>query len=335
MYGIKVTGFNQNLCISSNEKSLIYAGKPTFVSAYYPYDDPGVKFIRQRNGGTWEEAVGSPRREIWVYSDFYSCVNKGWNRDLTDTIGFFTYHIYSKVEPLVFIYSQSGVAATVIGIEATGSTDPVTGFNQWAIKVAVGYPAGVRSGALSDMDLYCFDEVNTESLDSDTWGIELYKSGEVTFSTRAKPLVIKEIVEVSSLTTALEMTTTTLERSKSDLGSLSKQAFLSVDFARYDHYYTDGAQQIGTRESYLVWTGTGYIVKYKCGNKINYWPSWKVYGLFGGLTYNDTTQDIDAGAFEMDVISMDAVTSAPASGITDVYHSLPAYIPVIDGANYD
>lgn len=334
-FGLHWKNGDGNLSISSEEKSLEYIGAPTLKSTFDPASVNGLYYEELYNGTnrtTDSGVAGVDRVAVWSWTwGAWQCTNPSglyWENGYSDDVRVFEYLIYSRVKPLIFIYCASGYTGVVIGIVATGDTDPVTGYPEWSIKIAGAAALGAGDYIVNNIDIYCFDQItDTEN----TYGIQVFDgSSNLMFMNTDHPLVVKDILEITNLTTALVLTCDTLVNDIGDLDNLSKPAFLALDFAHFEGVVSSATYK---RVAYY-WYG-GYPPAEHCDDYRTYYPKFTYSGIFGGLKWNAVSQEIDAAGITLKTTDLDAVVGAPTTGITTIYESFPAYIPIIDGADYD
>jgi len=331
-YGLLVTGHNNTVCLNSDVKSMVYMGKATRITGtnltLFPADLTGnrVEYIFWLNRTTnYPAAAGHRDITCTGYCNSGNSVNT-----LPNDNGCYTYSIESYSYPQVFVNTTNyNVTGIVLAIVDTGTTGP-QGWPIWYIKLGVSYPVGWRDTALPYLSLYCFSPIPPTT--STNYGIATYDSaGNITFSNATKPLRIKDIISVNSISfsdpnnlTTISINHTRMANPVVSVYDMTKPSFLNIDFARYQWLRSFNLGNI----AYGYNDYWGYCEDYA--------PTYGYLNqtfLIGGLRPNLTDTDIAFNLLGLDTTAYGCLRN-PASSLGK-YEQLPSYVPVIDGADYD
>jgi hypothetical protein len=315
-FGLKTSGFDQSLSVSSEIATMVFMGKATRVTG------TGLTYFGADQGAT-----------SLTCSGMGVCGGGSVTISLTPSNdnGVFTYSIASPNKPAVFINSTNvSIFGTVFGIANSGTTG-ANGWPLWYIKVCVSYPTGLRENALPSVSVYCFDRI--PNVAPAGYGLALYNaSGDLTFSSAYKPLKVKDILLISSSNTPASLGNIIYNKSYltnpvTPALSITKPAFLNVEWGRYQVFTGGGGVNVCTQFTQIGFS----ITCVQCG--INY-ANWNQTFLTGGINVNATQTDIVVNL----IGQIPGAITCGNSGIPNYYiknEALPVYIPVINGGDYD
>ena len=323
-YGLITTGYNNFVLISSEEKSLTFGNKA--------YRKAGDYYIQDLAGGykvfnnTDYNSSGSHTTgvyQLYCRGEVNGCAAHSANVTLPDETGFWTYQVDNLDSyPTIFINTTNiNTAATVIGVKRIGTT------KSYEFKVLVSFSSGRRSSAEAEVNIYCFHAKATSS--SSGFGLNMYNSaGEPTFNVNDKLLVIGDILTVTAIGGTKEAPTETssfLASPPTAATSMSKPAFLSMDWARPSHEALN-SYSVGQWDSYDG----------ECDGSNSYRT--KFVQKFIGSSFNvksDGTARLHISGTHIDSFQCGIGGGASASNMTWNIGQLPMYVPITDGAKYD
>jgi len=322
-FGLAAYGFNSTISISSDSASMVFVGKAARITGtgltYFPGDE-ATRVVRcNAAGGTLAVCGGASFANISLKP--------------SDNLGIFTYEISAPTKPAVFVSSTNvSVFGSIYGIASSGLTAP-NGWPVWYIKVGVSYPLGLRTGALPFLSIYCFTRIpDTPPIGH---GIAVFNgAGVPTFSSAYKPLRIKDIVRLVSTSSPASLSNLVITKSYLSTPvvptlQVVKPAFLNVDWGRYN---VKTIQNIGLYTCVRYSLINGQMICVQCGYAHS---SWEETFVTGGINVNSQRTDL--------IVSLvgqlpGTVQCSGGSGNSVTYtksEALPAYVPVIDGSDYD
>lgn len=323
-YGIKLLGHNNHLLIDGDTKNLYFVGKATRRTnsgdTRYGSDFQSTWVSMRRSNNIEASGNYNSTGERWVYclSETNGCSTGSSKFTVPDETVYATYTISNCPQtPTVFIGTSGGNHGGVLGIRSLGS-------NSWEIRVLISYPTGQRSQAFTGVDFYCFNPFTSATTG---YGINVYGSnGSAVFSSGKKPLVIKDVVSITSFSGSnisnINVTGSGLSNPAVAYSSMSKPTFLNVDYARLKDNKTFSFTWCGWDSYWGECDG--------CSSSTGSLTQWF---LSAGVHVNPSNNNL---VFQFTGIDADnPKCTGASSGITWYKQPLPIYIPVIDGADYD
>lgn len=361
-FGLKLSGLNNSLPISSFAKALIFRGKAARVTGpgmtFYPADAVGTdSFVNgqyQSSGYTVSYAPGvAGRIRHFSRNGFNGGLSTAFDGAAIRNIVVLTYEVVCPDLPTVFINSTNQ--------DVTGSIQTISLFasagaaSVWRMRVNVGFPVGLSEVAIqAALTLYCFSPIVAADL-QDGYGLRTFTaSGELAYSSELRPLRAKDYVTITGSSTPADLANLIYAREfcptpEKSVFSMAKPAFMNVDFARYG------------------WSETPYIpywpYVYTFTNNIYiFWRYCVVYDFAttgvtvknGELSFNLSAIDAKIEPFDITVLPPNKfwknqadtsslksfevwppTSSRQAQYITYKHEMFPCTIPIIDGADYD
>lgn len=363
-FGLKLFGANNSLPISSFAKTMVFRGKGFRLfganSTFYPADTIGTdSFVNgqyQSPGYTVSYAPGAAGKLRHYARDGFSGNLTNWFDGVAiRNIVVMTYQLESQGldQPTVFINSTNP--------DVTGSIQTISlsftfgGYSVWRARVNVGFPVGLSDAEIgSSLTLYCFSPITEFDIQSG-YGLRTFTAnGELAYSSELRPLRAKDYVTITGSSTPANLADLIYAREfcqnpEKSVFSMTKPAFMNVDFARYgwsDTPYTPYWPYLFTytNNTYIYWR---YCVVYD-------FATTGVTVKNGELSFNLSAINAKIEPFDITVLPPNrfwknqADTSAlkwfelwpPASSrsaqyITYKHEMFPCTIPIIDGADYD
>jgi len=306
---------NGQFLLSAESASLVFVGKATWLSTTIASSRPGYglqrHFYRQSGALKSEDSTISSPNGVYTLRVTDSCGNSSTvTATMPDDVGYMEFSISCAEKPFVFIDG----AASIHAISSSGGI--------WVIR-AYGKHTPLPT-------LYCFSTPVTASGN----GMALYDSaGSLTYSTDYKPIVIKDFASVNSVSinaaqTGFDSDTTC---NTDILDSLSKPAFLAVDWLRTDFVSNQRSRRIDVYSSSL-----GCVYYFSCPYALM-----KITQRFAGagFKYNTATKvvDINVAGYENHSATINSCDGTATSSMFQNLQKapLPLLIPIIDGAMYD
>ena len=341
-FGLMASGYNTYTVVTSEGKSLVYAGKATqqtgsgdtyYVQDQYSQDkryekdsyDSGCS--AQANGSdnpcSYSAYTHYGRFKIHVRGE-NSCGYGSWTFTLPDETSYLTYQINSLDSiPTIFLHSSDeNYAGAIISIYQIPST------SNYTLRVLASFPSGQRSAVASKLSLYCFHTKNTSV--SSGFGMELYdSSGDVAYNTNQHPAAVGDILSVTALGGTYATPTETssfLANPPEAASAMTKPAFLSMDWARPIVTY------IGPNV-----TVQGHHGYYGCRDNYSYKS--RMIQPFVGSGFNIKSNGEAMIRYVAGTISEfeGGLSTGLTQGYTVAWNNmpLPISVPIIDGADYD
>jgi hypothetical protein len=372
-HGIKLTGLNNSLTVSSDSKSLIFRGKAVRRTnagdTFYPADSTfnNADFLQQQKPNYF--CGGDPCQEYSINYNYGTSVgnfktyfsqdqysgcsptrnvsNIGGTFTPTRDIVNLTYTINSPTLPIVFCYSSSSdTTACVLGIANGGTSGGVT---NWILKINATFLPGTAEATVAGrLTFYCFSEISSLD-DTSGYGMRIYNSNsQLTFSSEKKPLVLQDYVTLTESDNPVDLadiiyTKVYCPNPKKSMFLLSKPAFMNLDFARYGN----SQYAYGYRAGRAATSSAGTSV-YFGQHRIRIRSHLASTGInIKNGDINISLSTIDAEPIIYDATSCLVLPSSATNGYIPFGGSLPEKfieykkelfpftIPVIEGADYD
>lgn len=337
-FGMTSSGRNGLLGINSDWPSVVYVGKAAWTGAgsAFPADHPSVQL--SRNFGPYNPSssqasiVGMGKTVFYAYAETARCGAQSGTLPTPDDNGFFLYFIDSPALPHVFLHtSRPDVFATVLGIRNT-YTYGANGWPRWSITICAGYPAGMRTGALPYLSLYCF----TPTYDTQPPGVGMRAydaNNRLVFNSKLNPIRVKDILTIHSTTitgteiSTMRMNSSTLPNPVAPAAALAKPAFLNVDWARYR---VNSVIAMGALNRLVAFMDGRLACQFRSYSSVR---CSVMYIAAGVRLAADKTFLYGLTGLQ----SSDCSIGADQNSSTSVakFEALPVNIPIIEGTDYD
>lgn len=340
-YGIVSKGHNGFLGINSDWPSLVFVGKATWTGtgSVFPADHQSYQWVRNfgpyQPGSSEGPISGTGVKQFYVRAETLNCGSYTATLTTPNDNGIFQYVVDAPNYPHIFCStSRVDVTISVLGIRNTGQTG-ANGWPRWAITASIVYPTGMRATAVQYVTMYCFS--NTYSTSESSVGVRAFNADSVlVFNSELNPIRIKNMLTITSTTlpnpsdlSSLLINDTPMDNPVAQLSEIVKPAFLNVDWARY---VVSKVQALGKLFRLVYYPIAGvYVCELLTTPAISYSQTFISAGV--RLAADKTSRVYSLHG--LDAANGSIIVSSTSSTSISKLESLPVYIPIIDGAEYD